>query len=133
MGRKSTLKKIKRLADTMTPLKQIAYENVDKRGSELIAMGITKLTDGTPVDPVKKYTQHRPKEIPVNHNRKMKKLHRQYGLAGIKGYIQAVEKELIRLNTPSAVGNDAAMLGDDVPIGELPSTPVVEDISVPTL
>lgn len=58
-------------------------------GSELIEKGV-KEVEGEKVSAEKKYLEKVVSPVPINHNRRMKKLYNQKGLNGVQAYINAV-------------------------------------------
>lgn len=91
MGKAAKLKKIRRLASQMPVINTKGIEVSLVDGYELIAKGI-KEVDGKPVDPKGNYKEKKKVLVPINHNKKMKKLYNMGGIAGVKMYVSAVQQ-----------------------------------------
>lgn len=61
------------------------------KGRAVIEAGVTKV-DGKPVDPNGNYKRKIVVAQPINHNRRMKKLYNQFGVAGVNAYGKAVQQ-----------------------------------------
>lgn len=90
MGKKAKLKKIRRLASQMPVINtpQIVRDRIIS-GKELITEGVKKVGDNE-VQADKSYIRKKVVQVPINHNRKMKRLYNQYGVSGVGAYVQAV-------------------------------------------
>lgn len=91
MGKAAKFKKIRRIASQLPVIntKSVIGSVVD--GSELIKSGI-KEVEGKKVDPELNYRKKQSVSIPLNHNKKMKKLYNMGGVAGVNMYIKAVQQ-----------------------------------------
>lgn len=91
MGKKSTFKKIRRLAAMMPQINTKAVIAVDVvTSNELMSKGI-KEVNGKPICAGQTFRQIKHANVPVNHNRKMKKLYNSHGKKGINAYMHAVK------------------------------------------
>lgn len=91
MGKKSKLKKIRRIASQLPVIKTYRVKGERMKGEELMTHGVKEVEE-KPVDANAIYKKKTVIEVPLNHNRKMKQLYNQYGAAGVNGYIQAVQR-----------------------------------------
>lgn len=91
MGKKSSFKKIRKLAEQMPVIqtRQVIVERVS--GAELIKRGIEEV-DGNKVDIDIDYREKKVISVPINHNRKMKKLYNKYGVLGVGAYVSQVKR-----------------------------------------
>ena len=62
-------------------------------GAELYKQGVEEV-EGKPVNIDANYSKKTAVAIPINHNRKMKKLYNKYGVAGVSAYIQSVKRHM---------------------------------------
>jgi tRNA U55 pseudouridine synthase TruB len=92
MGKKSSLKKIRKLAEQMPEImtKKEQLKGIVK-GSDLLAKGV-KEVQGNPVKELGVYKEKEFIKVPINHNRKMKQLYNKYGPAGVRAYANEVNR-----------------------------------------
>jgi hypothetical protein len=98
MGKKKYLKEFRRLAGGLPVVMQHTVERHIVTGRELLEQDL-KEADGAPIDPLKQYIQRLPVDMAVNHKRRMANAYKRHGIAGVKAYIAAVEKEAERQKT----------------------------------
>jgi hypothetical protein len=89
---KQLQKIINGIADKLPVVMQHTSELHHVLGEDLIEQGHTVLTNGEKVVPGKKYQQHMPVMLAVNHRRKLKKAFELNGGDGIAAYIAEVNK-----------------------------------------
>ena len=92
MGKKSKFKKIRRLASAMPIINIKSVTGVEIiRGEQVLKSGVNDI-GGQPVNPDKNYKKKIVGNVPINHNRNMKKQYYKNGVAGVNGYVQAVQR-----------------------------------------
>lgn len=91
MGKKSKLKKIRRIASQMPVINVNHIQGSAVNGSELLKRGVKEVA-GKPVENLHTYREKKAVPVPVNHNRQMKKLYNKHGVAGVRMYAQAVQR-----------------------------------------
>lgn len=92
MGKKAAFKKIRRLASAMPVINNKAITGVEIiYGDEVLKSGI-KEVGGEPVLLDKKYKKKIVGDVPINHNRNMKKQYYKNGVSGVNSYVQAVQR-----------------------------------------
>lgn len=93
MGRKAKLKRIRRIAQSMPDIavKQRVGSVVD--GHTLIEDGVNEV-EGKEVDPKGQYHKRETINRPMNHERNMKRMYKQFGEKGISSYVQAVNEHI---------------------------------------
>lgn len=89
MGKASKLKQIRRIASGMPALSKRVMVGVRVDGAELIKNDI-KQVQGKDVVASNQYRSKHHIEVPLNHNRQMKKAYYKFGAQGVNGYIHAV-------------------------------------------
>jgi len=90
MGKKAQFKKIRRLASAMPVIPVSKIQGTHLTGAELLEKGV-KDVKGEEIDPEGRYTEKKVVKVPLNHNRKMKKLYYLNGMAGVGMYLNAVK------------------------------------------
>lgn len=90
MGKKSKLKKIRKIAGNLPVINAGRVHGEKVTGAELYKEGM-KEVNGKPIDPDKDYRKKTMVDAPLNHNRKMKKLYNQFGAKGVGMYVAAVQ------------------------------------------
>jgi hypothetical protein len=90
MGKKSTFKKLRRLANELPAINIKVVQGESVKGSELYKQGVTEV-QGEPVMSARTYSRKKVVEKPHNHYRRMKKLYNQFGPDVISNYVQAVD------------------------------------------
>jgi hypothetical protein len=101
MGKKAKLKQIRRIANQMPKMKVVQVIGEKLSGEELYNSGVEKVDD-KPVDLNGVYKKKTPVHVPLNHNRKMKKLYNKYGNVGVGMYIQAVKNHVAKIEAAKA-------------------------------
>ena len=92
MGKKAKFKKIRSLASAMPVINSRAITGVEVvSGGDVLKSGI-KEVGGQPINPDKIYKKKIVGNVPINHNRNMKKQYYKNGVAGVNGYVQAVQR-----------------------------------------
>lgn len=91
MGKKAKLKKIRRIASQMPVVNVAHVQGAVVNGAELLKRGVTEV-EGKPVQTLQTYREKTAVAAPVNHNRQMKKLYNKHGVAGVRMYVQAINK-----------------------------------------
>ncbi len=91
MGKKAKLKQIRKWAKEMPVLhtKQLVRDCVVS-GGQLYKDGVTTVA-GEPVRVNSNYVKKKLIDVPVNHNRNMKKMYNKHGKDGVVGYILEVK------------------------------------------
>jgi hypothetical protein len=90
MGKKKQFKKIHKAVQDMPSLMRIGVKAVERTtGADLIAAGV-KEVGGKPVDPQANYRQIERGPVTINHERRMKKIYMERGIAGVNQYIREV-------------------------------------------
>lgn len=84
MGKKSRLKAIKRLADSLPTIKENTLEKRVYTGAEILAWKTVKEIDGKPINPEQKYIFNYPVINVQNNQRRMKRAYLRNGVEGIK-------------------------------------------------
>jgi len=90
MGKKAKLKQLRRIAQQMPQIMTSKPVASAIDGSDLIKQGVTKLSNGDKVDPLKTYRQVQGVPTPLNHERKMKDAYNKGGEKAVNIYIQSV-------------------------------------------
>lgn len=93
MGKKSKLKKIRRLASQMPIINVNHMQGSRVDGATLLKEGVEKVGD-KPVENLQIYRKKAIIKKPVNHNRQMKKLYNKHGIAGVNSYAMAVVRHV---------------------------------------
>lgn len=93
MGRKAKLKKIRKIAQDLPHLEVIQVQKNNLTGAELKALGVNKV-DGKPVDDNVVYGRKEQVNIPMNHERNMKRMYNQFGMSGIDKYVNAANQHV---------------------------------------
>jgi hypothetical protein len=114
MGKKAKFKQIRKAVQDMPSILTLGVKNVHHlSGASLIESGV-KEVNGKPIDPKAKYRQIERGGVPINHERRMKKIYMERGVAGVNQYIKEVfyfsKMEEIKLKQQS---NDDGLQGDD--------------------
>lgn len=91
MGKKAKLKKIRRIAEAMPIINTRRVHATIVTGEELLKKGV-KDVKGQEVDPNINYREKKIVSVPLNHNRKMKKLYQMNGMNAVKMYMGAVKQ-----------------------------------------
>lgn len=90
--KKKHVKKLRELAAQLPGINIVRRTEKEQiSGHELIASGVSKLSDGTIIEPKQFYTKTAPVQQPINHVRQMKKLMKQHGAKGVGMYVGAVQ------------------------------------------
>jgi hypothetical protein len=92
MGKKSKLKKIRRIANALPPMHGQKRVGETIFGHELLKAGVEKLSDGTPVDESKRYSRKIDATFQINHHRQMKKLYNKGGESAAVAYAENAER-----------------------------------------
>lgn len=92
--KKRHLKAIREVAEKLPTVTQKSVEKHIVKGSTLLAMGQVLGYNDKPIVPEDGYLDEFPVIMAINHTRRMKKLYKKHGDAGIFGYIEAVEKHI---------------------------------------
>jgi hypothetical protein len=90
MGKKSTYKKLRKIAEQMPVIMKPSCEVHMVKGTELIQQGHTENEQGE-INPYQTYLQKMPVLIAVNHKRAIKKAFKKHGIEGIQAYAEAVD------------------------------------------
>jgi hypothetical protein len=91
MGKAGIHKMIRDWAKDL-PIAQKPVMNTTKHfGKELIDAGVTEVA-GKPVKAAVQYSHTGKIQIPVNHEREMKRIYNDHGLPGVKRYKAEIEK-----------------------------------------
>jgi hypothetical protein len=91
MGKGRKFKEIKKLAKAMPLLYSPMKERKTYTGFELIAQGVSEV-EGQAVNADAEYGSL--ERIPINHENEMKRMYYKHGEAGVKAYVQAIDKYL---------------------------------------
>ena len=92
--KKKHLKAIAQVAAELPTVTQQSFERHLVKGSTLLAQGQVIGHDDKPIVPTDGYFDEFPVIMAINHKRRMKKLFKKHGEAGIFGYIQAIENHI---------------------------------------
>lgn len=92
MGKKAKAKEFRRLAAGLPELKQESIEKSVVSADKLLQAGISKFSDGSPVELGKNYVKTDMVYTNVNHARRLRKHAAKFGQAGVVGYIRSVKK-----------------------------------------
>lgn len=90
MGKKSTLKKIKRIAAKLPAEMMQTTERHVLTGIELKQEGFDETEKD--IEDHRKYIRNLPVILQVNHNRRMKKIYAEKGLQGLNDYVEKVKQ-----------------------------------------
>jgi pyocin large subunit-like protein len=85
MGKKAKFKKIRKIASQMP----VIHPTIDVSGKDVLIAGIKEIK-GKPVEANATYEIAQP--TPINHNRRMKKLYNEYGVNGVRAYINSINQ-----------------------------------------
>jgi hypothetical protein len=108
MGKKRQLKVLRQIASQLPAMNTTGIAKTLSTGKELIKQGILTTGEGQNkelVDPNKKYVQSNPVAVPVNHTRRIKHLHSQLGVPGIKAYVSHVRGVMEKAAADAKVAN----------------------------
>lgn len=89
MGKASKLKKIRRIALQMPVINTHRIVGEKVSGHDVLESGV-KEVEGKPVDHRLNYRKKKSIEVPLNHNKNMKRLYNKLGVNAVQGYINAV-------------------------------------------
>jgi hypothetical protein len=96
MGKKARMKIIRKIAETLPAMQTPVYGRKTVCGLEVINDGVTTI-QGQPVDPLRSYSKKIVTgSIDVNHARRLKTVHKQLGIIGIKAYVQGINQSIER-------------------------------------
>jgi hypothetical protein len=87
MGKKSKLKKFRKIAKTLPEVMVKKIEAEVVYGSELIEEGITETFKGIKINPKEKYRRKDTIPVPINHERMLKRAYSEGGFEGVTDYM----------------------------------------------
>lgn len=97
------MKMLRALAEQMPAIptvKSVKKEQIAGRElSEKIAAGAIPISKDTTIDESQRYWLRTPVIGPMNHLKRMKKLHTQHGVQGVNAHINAVNQYIISTKT----------------------------------
>jgi hypothetical protein len=92
MGKKARMKTIRKIAATLPPMQNQATAKSIVTGAELLEQGTRTIPGEGAVRMDKKYVQSTSVAVEVNHSRRLRKVHTQLGLAGVKAYVANINE-----------------------------------------
>ena len=79
--------------------------SVKMKGSEILSHNKqAKDQDGTEIDPKKDYFINTTQRMPVNHYKRLKRIHREKGWQGVEDYCKGVIQLEVETMTPVSIG-----------------------------
>ena len=104
MGKKSTIKRLRRIANELTSLQQQSTAKEIVTGDKLIEAGVQTINKGTSKEILvmknETYEKRNVQIVDVNHSRRIRKMFKRFGDAGVKAYVDSVnafvEKEKLK-------------------------------------
>ena len=109
MGKKSKLKKIRKIAAEMPVIYRKAVIGSLVKGNE-----VTEEQLGEPVNPEAIYRQKETKAVPMNHYRRMKALYNKMGPSGVGAYYRAVEDYKVQKTMKEAESQEVENLDNQI-------------------
>lgn len=91
MGKAQKLKIIRKAALLLPAATTTTIQKSSVSGRDLIDSGVKQDKYGAEIKGNRRYIKRQPIEVPVNHNRQMKRLYNQHGMAGAVAYANQVE------------------------------------------
>lgn len=91
MGKKAKYKRLRALAESMPVVTRKENETVVKVGKDLLKAGVITTAENLPVEPDQRYQATIKKDVPVNHERALKKIMKRNGFEGVKVYINSLK------------------------------------------
>ena len=93
MGKKSKYKAIRRAAEQLPAMTIQRILPEVKTGQELIDNGMIETKEGDVINAGKNYKLFSPHQVPINHNKEMKKMYNRYGQIGVLAYVQLAKQK----------------------------------------
>ena len=106
MGKKAQAKAFRQMAAQLPPMTSQAYETNVLSGHQMLEKGNLKTSSGQLVHANGQYIEKNPVNIPVNHSRRLRKVHQQLGVLGLQAYVghirNVLEKQATAINANPA-------------------------------
>lgn len=107
MGKKARMKVMRQIAAQLPAMNSRAYGKSIVSGADLIDKGVTSINVGNTAEARviadRKYIESNVVPVPVNHARRIRKIHTAMGVEGIKAYVKHInsqmEKQLAKTET----------------------------------